>query len=306
MATVLITGGTGLIGTRLTKALAAKGYKVIILTRKATPSSGNVLYKKWDVERGTIDESAVGEADCIIHLAGANVAEGRWTEESKKEIADSRVKSGALIVKSLSAVPNKIKAVISASAIGWYGPDPQVPNPSPFVETDGASNDFLGQTCRKWEGSIEPVAQLNKRLVVLRTGIVLSREGGAYAEFKKPLSFGLATILGNGTQIVSWIHIDDLVRQYIAAVEDESYQGVYNAVAPHPVTNRELITAMAKQREKFYIPVRVPAFALKLALGEMSVEVLKSATVSAGKLLSQGYHFLYPQLDDAVNDLEKK
>lgn len=306
MATVIITGGTGLIGSGLTKALTAKGDHVIILTRKAKPSSGNVTYKEWDVEKGTIDEAAVAEADYLIHLAGANVAEGRWTEKRKREIVDSRVKSGALIVKSLAAVPNKIKAVISASAIGWYGPDPQAPNPAPFIETDKASDDFLGDTCRKWESSMQPVVQLNKRLVILRTGIVLSREGGAYAEFKKPLNFGLATILGSGRQVVSWIHLDDLVRQYLAAVEDERYHGVYNAVAPHPVTNKELITAMAKRRGKFYIPVHVPAFALKLALGEMSVEVLKSATVSAAKMLAQGYDFIYPHITDAVNDLEKK
>lgn len=305
MQTVLITGGTGLIGSALTKALTAKGYRVIILTRKAKPSSNNVLYKEWNVKKGTIDEEAIRDADCIVHLAGANVAEKRWTDKRKKEIVDSRVKSGALLVKSLATIDNKVKAVVSASAIGWYGPDPRIPNPKPFAESDAAANDFLAQTCVQWERSVEPITQLNKRLVILRTGIVLSNEGGAYAEFKKPMAFGIAAALGNGKQIVSWIHMDDLVQQYIAAIENESYNGVYNAVAPHPVSNKALVEAIRKQRG-FSIPVHVPSFALKLAMGEMSIEVLKSATVSAEKLLAQGYHFLYSTVDDAVEQLEKE
>ncbi len=306
MATVLITGGTGMIGSALTEALLAKGYRVVVLTREAKPSSGGLLYKEWDLKKGRIDADAVTESDYIIHLAGANVAEGRWTDKRKKEIVDSRIKSGELLVKSLATINNRVKAVISASAIGWYGPDGQVPAPKPFVETDNHSTDFLGETCEKWERSIWPVTLLNKRLVVLRTGIVLSNKAGAYAEFKKPLTFGVATALGNGKQIVSWIHIDDLVQQYITAIENEGYDGVYNAVAPQPVSNKELIAAMAKIRGKFSIPFYVPSFALKLALGEMSVEILKSATVSAEKIVAQGYKFIYSNIDDAVKNLEGK
>jgi len=290
-----------MIGSALTKELHRKGHRVVILTRKK--KAGEPDFKEWNVENGTIDEDAIREADYIVHLAGANVADGRWTQKRKKEIVDSRVKSGELLVKTLSSISNKVKAIISASAIGWYGPDSQVPNAKPFVETDKAYNDFLGQTCVQWERAIEPVRQLNKRLVILRTGIVLSNEGGAYAEFKKPLQLGMATILGSGKQIVSWIHIDDLVAQYVAAIENEDYSGAYNAVAPQPVSNKEIVLTMAKQRGKFYIPVRVPAVALKIALGEMSIEVLKSATVSAEKIQTQGYQFLYPQIGDAVKQL---
>lgn len=304
MATVLITGGTGLIGAALTKELRRKGYRVIILTRKKKTNEADA--KEWNVDEGRIDEEAVREADYIVHLAGANVAEDRWTAKRKKEIVDSRVRSGELLVKALAEIPNGVKALISASAIGWYGPDPSIPNPKPFVESDKAHNDFLGQTCVKWEAAIEPVVQLNKRLVILRTGIVLSNEGGAYAEFKKPLKFGLASILGSGKQVVSWIHIDDLVAQYIAAIENESYVGIYNSVAPQPVSNKKLILDIAKQRNKFYLPVPVPAVALKIALGEMSVEVLKSATVSAERIIVAGYRFLYPDIADAVKNLESK
>jgi uncharacterized protein (TIGR01777 family) len=194
MTTVLITGGTGMIGSALTKALTEKAYKVIILTRKAKPSTGIISYKEWDVEKGVIDRDSIAEADYIIHLAGANVADGRWTEKRKKEIVDSRVKSGELLVRSLKETPNKVKAVLSASAIGWYGPDPHVPNPTPFVETDRMDDSFLGATSKLWEASIQPVLEFDKRLVIFRIGIVLSNEGGAYAEFKKPLNFSAATI----------------------------------------------------------------------------------------------------------------
>lgn len=309
MATVLITGGTGLIGTALSKALILKGYEVIILTRKL-PASGNgatgISYALWNVAAQTIDSGAIGKADFIVHLAGANVAEGRWTEKRKQEIVSSRVESGKLLVKALRENPNKVAALISSSAIGWYGPDPQVPNPKPFVEIDPAGAAFLGRTCLLWEESVAPVKILGKRLVYLRTGIVLSNEGGAYAEFKKPLRFGVAGILGSGRQAISWIHIDDIVGMYIAAIENESWNGVYNAVAPGPVNNKELVMTMAKERGRFFIPAPVPAIALKIALGEMSVEVLKSATVSSRKAEAAGYVFLFPDIVSAVRNLEDK
>lgn len=306
MATITITGGTGLIGSALSKKLMAKGHNIIVLTRKAKPALGRLQYKEWDVAKGTIDSTAIADADYIIHLAGANVADGRWTQKRKKEIIDSRVKSGELLVKTLQNNLNKIKAVISASAIGWYGPDLQIPNPVPFVETDSADESFLGQTCKQWEAAILPVTAIGKRLVILRTGIVLSNESGAYAEFEKPLRFGAATILGNGKQVISWIHIDDIVQLYVEAIENKSWQGVYNAVAPHPVSNKALILQIAKERGKFYVPLHVPSFALKIALGEMSTEVLKSATVSAEKVQAQGFQFIYPDVGKAVAALKRK
>lgn len=293
-----------MVGTALTKLLVDKGHEVIILTRKAKPAKGNVQYKVWNVEGGTIDATAITEADYIVHLAGANVADGRWTEKRKKLIIDSRVKSGELLVKALHQHPNKVKAVISASAQGWYGPDPQVPNPRPFTETAPPHNDFLGTTCKAWEDAIAPVTELGRRLVIFRIGIVLSNEGGAYAEFKKPVTFGGATILGNGKQVISWIHIRDLIRLFAAAIENDSWKGVYNAVAPNPVSNQTLILQIAKERGKFYVPFKVPSFALKLALGEMSIEVLKSVTVSANKVLDNDFEFLYPTIGKAVAALE--
>lgn len=307
MATVVITGGTGLIGQALAKALLAKGYSVIILTRKPAEAKTiqKVTYAHWDTGLQTIDPNAVQEAGCIVHLAGANVAERRWTETRKKEIVDSRVQSGTLLLKALQQNSNSVKAVISASAIGWYGPDAQVPNPKPFTETDSAARDFLGATCAQWERSIQPAAGLGKRLVIFRTGIVLSNKGGAYAAFKKPLRFGLASVLGNGRQTVSWIHIDDIVNLYMAAIENEAWSGIYNAVAPHPVSNKKLIQTMAKQRGGFYITAPVPEAALKIALGEMSIEVLKSTTVSSKKIEEAGYTFSFPHIEAAVANLHK-
>jgi len=320
MYTVLITGGTGMIGKALTSALLEKNYDVIILTRepeKRNITTSKLSYAGWDIPNQTIDKKVIAKADYIIHLAGAGIADKRWTKKRKQEIVDSRVKSGELLVRALKENANNVKAVISASAIGWY----LIPGPSPrhceqseasgegstfrkLEETDPPANDFLGQTCKQWEESIEPVLQLNKRSVKLRTGIVLSNESGALPEFIKPMRFGIAPILSNGRQIISWIHIEDLVRIYIAAIENENMNGVYNAVAPGPVSNEELVLQLAKiKRRSFYVPVHIPSFILKLILGEMSIEVLKSATISCDKLHFTGFTFLYPSLQSALKQL---
>lgn len=301
MAIILITGGTGLIGTALTKELLNKNHDVIILTRSPQKYSNTsrLSYAGWDLKKQVIDAAAIARTDYIVHLAGAGVADKLWTKKRKKVIVESRTKSSELIIKGLRENANDVKAVIAASAIGWYGTDKI--HSKQFVETDTSSDDFLGNTCKEWEASVEPVASLEKRLVKLRTGIVLTKEGGALKEFKKPLYFGIAAILGSGKQIVSWIHIDDLVRLYIYAIENEKLSGVYNAVAPAPVTNKNLVIELAKTtRGKFYIPVYVPSFVLKLVLGEMSIEVLKSATVSCEKIKKEGYIFLYPSLKSTL------
>ncbi|RYY57085.1 MAG: TIGR01777 family protein [Chitinophagaceae bacterium] len=308
MSTILITGGTGLIGAALSKELLASGHQLIILTRGTKTSlQAGLRYAAWDPAKGEIDLEAVLEADYIIHLAGAGVAEKRWSKKRKQEILDSRVESGKLLVKTLTTHPNKVKALVSSSAIGYYGADPVIPNPRPFTEDDPASDDFLGKTCVAWEKSLDGLDGLHGtaiRVVKFRTGIVLANEGGALREFAKPLRFGLATILGSGRQVISWIHIGDMVRLYINAVSDPSVTGVFNAVAPKPVSNKELVLKLAKlERKNSFIPIHVPSFALRLAMGEMSTEVLKSSTVSCDKLHIAGFNFLYPSIDAALENL---
>lgn len=295
-----------MIGKALSAILLRKGYEVIILSRTpsaATEQPAGISYAQWNVKTGELDKTALAKADFIIHLAGAGVADKRWTENRKKEIEESRTESGALLVKALRETDNKVKAVISSSAIGWYGPDTPTSLNKGFNEDWKASNDFLGHTCKLWEAAILPVEKLDKRLVILRTGIVLSNDGGALLEFKKPLKFGLATVLGGGDQITSWIHIEDICRMYVYALENE-ISGIFNAVAPHPVTNKALTLALAKSlRGRSFIPVHVPSFVLKIMLGEMSVEVLKSTNVSVTKLKQAGFQFTYPTIEAALAQL---
>jgi uncharacterized protein (TIGR01777 family) len=312
MPTILITGGTGLIGTALSKMLLEKGYEVIVLTRSSSIKLSNFSFQassiscaQWDIEKGTTDKNVFEKADYIIHLSGANIGEKRWSEKRKKEIVESRVNSGELIVKALMETPNKIKAVISASAIGWYGKDGNSSffKGSSFKEDAPASSDFLGQTCKQWEDAINPVQALGKRLVIFRQGIVLSNEGGALTEFKKSLKFRVAAILGSGKQIMSWIHIEDLCRMYVYALENK-IEGTFNAVAPQPVSNKTFMLQLAKKiKGNFFIPLHVPSVALKMVLGSMSVEILKSATVSCEKIKLTGFQFLYSSIKEAISSL---
>lgn len=315
MATVLITGGTGLIGSALTTALLAKNYKVIILTRSlgGKKSTSNLSYATWNVKEQTIDEKAIEHADHIVHLAGANIAEKRWTEDRKKEIVESRTMGSTLLVNALSRVSNDVKSVTSASAIGWYGEDRKTDESGiqkgtviPFNENDSPDEGFLGQTCKQWEESIEPVAQLGKRLVMLRNGIVMSNDDGYYKEIKKRVKIRVATILGKGDQVVSWIHIDDIVRLYIATIEGDQWEGVYNAVTPNPVTNKELVLTMARTRNKIFIPFHVPEKVLKTVIGEGAIEALKSTTVMPAKVQAAGFVYEYPTIKEAILELEGK
>jgi uncharacterized protein len=197
-----------------------------------------------------------------------------------------------------------VQAVVSASAIGWYGPD----RPGHiFTEEDAANNEFLGQTCKAWEESVHEVRMLGKRLVTLRIGIVLAPDGGALAEFVKSLRFRIAGVLGSGKQMVSWIHIDDLCRMMIHSIESSNMDGVYNAVAPLPVSNAQLTHALAKAMYgKAYIGMPVPSFVLKIMMGERSIEVLKSTTVSAGKISAAGFPFRFASIDDAMKSLVRE
>ncbi len=307
METVLITGGTGMIGNALTQALIERGYHVIVLTRnpsdKQKTKNDKLSFAEWNIEKQTLDKEAFAKADHIIHLAGANFADKRWTNKRKQEIVNSRVDSAKLIIESLKTISNKVKVVISASGISWYGDDKAA---KPFTENDPVANDFMAQTCKQWEAAIEPASFLGKRLIKLRIGPVLSTEGGAYVEFKNPIKFGVAGIIGNGKQIFSWVHIDDLVRTILFAMENEQMEGVYNVVSPEPATNKDLILEIAKSTKKFFIPIHAPAFALKIVFGELIGEILKSTTVSSEKLQQAGFIFQYPDIRSAILQLSRQ
>lgn len=303
METAIITGGTGLIGRALSRFLESRGIQVIILSRNPKDHSSNspgISYAAWDPEKQTINEEAIKKARYIIHLAGAGVADKPWTEKRKKEIVESRTQSSGLLVRALNSIPNQVDSVISASAIGWYGENIS----AKAVETDPPNPGFLGETCRAWEASILPVSELGKRLVILRTGIVLSNDGGAFPQFAKPVRYGIAGVLGSGKQMISWIHIEDICRLYMEAMINPSWSGVYNAVAPNPVSNRTFTLQLAKEiKGSFFIQLPVPHFMLKFLLGDRSEEVLKSSNISGNKLKEQGFQFIYPTIEAAFRDL---
>jgi uncharacterized protein (TIGR01777 family) len=307
MSTILITGGSGMVGTRLTEILIEKGHEVIILSRKPLPANQlprGVTHAKWDLKKKWIDPIAIAAADHIVHLAGAGVADKRWNKQRKEEILNSRADSGALIVHALQTMPNKVKTVISASGIGWYGADNHTSEKAGFTEDAPADSEFLGETCKIWEQNIQGVSALEKRLVIFRIGIVLSNTGGALVEFKKPIRLGFAAILVNGKQFISWIHIDDLCGMFIKAIDDQNMQGVYNAVAPEIVTNKTLTLALAKSmKNNFFISIHVPAFLLRWVLGEMSIEILKSAKVNSFKIQGTGFQYQYPTISKAIKQL---
>ncbi len=307
MPLVILSGGSGLIGTYLTRYLTGNGYEITILSRNKNKASFNpkIRYSYWNIDEKIIDADVIKNADHIIHLAGAGVMDKKWNSKYKKRILESRTKSAELIISCLKENGHQVKSFISASAIGWYGKDVNDPNDKEgFSESDLPANDFLGETCKLWEASTEPVTQLGIRLVKLRTGIVLANDGGVIKEYKMPLGFGVAPILSNGKQIISWIHIDDLCRMYGEAIKNNKVSGSYNAVAPQPVCQKKLILTLGqKWRSKFFIPIYVPTLFLKLIFGKRSIEILKSATVSDKKIKSAGFTFLYPSIESAIDQL---
>ncbi len=302
--TIGITGGTGFVGRALTQALLQAGHRVTVFSRspKAASSPGAVAYAAWDPAKKTIDTAALQALDACVHLAGAGVADKRWTDARKREIVHSRVDGTSFLVDALKRHAPACKTLVSASAIGWYGPDP-APGGGAFGEDDRPGADFLATTCVQWEAAAAPAAA-SMRLVLPRFGIVLGHGGGAYPQFVRSLPFRVETVLGSGEQVMSWIHLDDLVGMLVHALTQESVSGVYNAVAPHPVAHKALMDALADAHGGPHLPLPVPEVALKLLLGEMSTEVLKSCTVSARKITDAGFAFRFPTIAAAATALQ--
>jgi len=304
MKKIGITGGTGFVGRHLTALLIRNGYEVVVFTTGAANKrrKQHIVYSHWDPDKGHCDVDVLKKVDAIVHLAGAGIADKRWRERRKAEIVSSRVKSTEFLVAMLNAHATSCKALIAASAIGIYGPDSHYS--SLFIETDPPFNDFLGSTCKAWEAASEPLAA-NIRRVVLRFGIVLGKGGGAMQQFLNPMRMGVMPILGSGGQMVSWIEIHDLVRMIQYAIEHENVSGVYNAVAPGHVSHRQLMRTIAEEIGGVKIPVHVPSALLKILLGEMSTEVLKSCAVSADKIINAGFVFDHPDILSGIRAILK-
>lgn len=297
---ILITGGSGLIGSRLSEMLIDQGYDVAHLSRSQEKFSHYKTFR-WNVQEQYVDDNAIAYADYIVHLAGAGLADEKWTNERKREILRSRVDSAQLLLESLRKKGNHVKGFISASAIGIYGNS----GDRLMSEESSYGEDFLAEVCKAWEASVWQLKDLGLRTVILRTGIVLSNKGGALPQMARPIKMMAGAPLGSGKQYMSWIHLDDLCRLYIRAIEDTQFEGVYNAVAPHPVTNKEFTEALAEAMNKPLVLPKVPSFALNLMLGEMSEVVLSGQRVSANKVLQTGFTFEYNYLDEALESFYK-
>jgi uncharacterized protein len=298
---VLISGGRGLVGKYLTSALLSKGYKVSHLSRMAH-ESGKVRVSIWDPDKSMIDPQIFEGVDIIIHLAGANLGEKRWTKKRKKEIVTSRVDSSRLLYNVINDNNIPIKAYISASATGYYG---SVTTDKIFKEEDTPASDFLGTTCKMWEESADLFGNSGIRTVKIRTAVVLEKSDSALSKLMKPARFGFLVNIGNGCQYMPWIHITDLCNIYLKAIADTEMNGAYNAVSPQHVTGREFIQTLATVMKKHVFPVQVPAFVLKLALGEMSDLIIKGSRVSSDKIINSGYSFIFSNLQDALSDVIK-
>lgn len=293
MKNILISGGSGLIGHKITQLLELKGYSVAWLSRSQQKHKSFV----WEVEKQTIDPEAMDWADAVIHLAGAGVAEKRWIDERKKIILDSRIQSTRLLFDAIEKATEKPNTFISASAVGYYGFDTGT---SLMDETNESGSDFLAQVVVSWENEVKKMEELHLRTVMLRIGIVLDANGGALGEMMKP---PIAAPLGKGDQWMSWIAIEDLARMFVFALEKTTLQGVFNAVAPNPATNQELTKAAAKEKGKPYVGIGVPGFVLKLILGEMAAMVLGGNRVSSQKIQKAGFEYECPELTGALKHI---
>ncbi|MCY7410269.1 MAG: TIGR01777 family oxidoreductase, partial [Chitinophagales bacterium] len=284
-------------GKQLSILLLKNGYEVSFLGRKKN-SIGPIRTYEWNLEKKIIDEEAVLKADHIIHLAGATVAK-RWTKSYKQEIIDSRVKSAALIFDVLKQNKNHVKSFISSSAVGFY----EDGNESFLNEDSPSGKNFLSQVCLQWEAAANKFSELNKRVAIIRTGIVLANEGGSFPELYNPIRFGVAPIFDGGNQFYPWLHIDDLCKIYLFILKNQQLTGVYNACAPAPVKQIELMNAIANAAQKRKINIPVPSFVLKIMLGEFADSLSSSLRCSSKKIEAAGFQFQYTQLSAALESL---
>jgi uncharacterized protein (TIGR01777 family) len=295
MEKVLITGGSGLIGRRLSFLLKSRGYEVRILSRSNNPKNNYKTFV-WNVSEQYINDSAFEGLTHIIHLAGAGIADKRWSEKRKKEIIASRVASTNLLYNTVKRLKTPLNSFISASATGYYG---AITSETIFEEKDKPAKDFLGKVCSLWEDSIFQFNEIKIRTVALRTGIVLSKDGGALKKMKTPV----ITSLGNGKQYMPWIHIDDLCELYIKAIEDQEFKGAFNAVSSEHISNLSFSKKISKIFNYPFLALGAPSFILQIVFGEMSTIILNGSRISANKIKQAGFKFKFENLEKALKNL---
>ena len=300
MAKILITGGSGFVGRAISEAALKQGHQPIWLGREAGEWKGIKKYK-WDIDTSYLDERALEGVDHIIHLAGAGIADKRWTERYKQEIIDSRIKSSALLFDYLSKGKHGVKSLAGASAIGYYGARQ---SKHLFNEEDFPGTDFLAKTCLLWEKSYFPFGSAGIRTVTVRTGLVLGKEGGFYKKMLPFFKLGAGFSLGNGQQYFPWIHVDDLVSIYLYALQNEATCGAYNAVGSELVTNKEVSKRLAQSlHSPFFLP-GAPSFLLNMGLGESAVMLTEGLKISNGKIKQAGFKFQFETVKDAFDNLK--
>lgn len=296
---MLISGGSGLVGTRISQLLMQKGYLVSHLSRSKSASLEGVGVIQWDVKNEQLEATAIEAFDHIIHLAGAGIVDKAWTEDRIKEIEASRTKSAKLIIDAVRQNKKKPESFVSASAVGYYGFQT---SEHIYSEDDQPGDDMLAQTCIAWEDEVDKMNELAIPTAKIRVGIVLSDKGGALKEMAKPFKLGFGAALGSGKQYMPWVHIDDLCRLFIAAME-ERWSGAYNGAAPNQVNNLEFSKVLANTLNMpFFLPA-VPAFVMRMFLGSRAQLVLEGSRVSAEKVQQKGFEFTYHNLEEALREI---
>lgn len=298
---VLISGGSGAIGRKLIKELSSANYEIRVLSRSNKKIDGAKTFI-WHPDKLIIDENALKNLDYIIHLSGTNIGEKRWTKKRKEEIISSRVKTAELIFEKIRNLDKKPKAFISASASGIYG---AINSQKVYSEDDVDNIDFLSEVGIKWEAAADKFESLGIRVAKIRTPVVLDKNSGFYKKIKPIVKMNLASPLGSGKQYVPWIHIHDLINIYKFAIENNDFKGAYNAASLQHINNKDLMKSFAKSLNRFFLPIPVPAFLLKIIFGEMSAIILKGVRINSDKLIKQGFNFKFDEINKAFKDLTK-
>jgi uncharacterized protein (TIGR01777 family) len=300
MNTVLITGGSGLIGRKLAGILAKDGFRVRLLSRRKQLIEPYHDVFTWNLKEGKLEPGALDGVDVVIHLAGEGIADGRWTEKRKSTILSSRIDGLNLIRREAEKQNINLKLLLSGSATGWYG---AITDDMLHTEEEPSAEDFLGKTCRLWEEAADAYSSIAERVVKIRTGVVLSSKSGALPQLMLPFKFYTGVVLGSGKQQIPWIHEDDICGIFIHALKHDNMKGPFNAAATENCSNRMFTETLGRVLNRPVLPIPAPSFAIRLAFGEMSAVVLEGCRVSNAKIKNAGYVFKYNDLKTALVNL---